>query len=41
MEQYSVLHMMKVKELGGIGMHIDRHYTGFWRIIGPKWQWGC
>lgn len=26
MEQYSVLHMMKVKELGGIGMHIDRHY---------------
>lgn len=27
MEQYSVLHMIKVKELGGIGMHIDRHYT--------------
>lgn len=27
MEQYSVLHMIKIKELGGIGMHIDRHYT--------------
>ncbi len=27
MEQYSVLHMIKLKELGGIGMHIDRHYT--------------
>ena len=27
MEQYSVLHMVKLKEVGGIGMHIDRHYT--------------
>jgi hypothetical protein len=27
MEQYSVLHMTKYKELGGIGAHLDRQYA--------------